>query len=34
LIAESQEALLEARMRLARVGLEDARGYLEGGIEA
>ena len=29
LIAESQEAVLEARMRLARVGLEDARGYLE-----
>ena len=34
LIAESQEALSEARMRLARVGLEDARGYLEGGIDA
>jgi hydroxyacylglutathione hydrolase len=34
LIAESQEAVSEARMRLARVGLEDARGYLEGGIEA
>jgi hydroxyacylglutathione hydrolase len=34
LIAESQEALLEARMRLARVGLEDAGGYLKGGIEA
>jgi hydroxyacylglutathione hydrolase len=33
-IAESHEAVLEARMRLARVGLEDARGYLEGGIEA
>ena len=34
LIAESQEAVEEARMRLARVGLEDARGYLKGGIEA
>jgi hydroxyacylglutathione hydrolase len=34
LIAESQEAVSEARMRLARVGLEDARGYLKGGIEA
>jgi hydroxyacylglutathione hydrolase len=33
-IAESQEAVSEARMRLARVGLEDARGYLRGGIEA
>jgi len=34
LIAESQEAVAEARMRLARVGLEDASGYLKGGIEA
>jgi hydroxyacylglutathione hydrolase len=34
LIAESQEAVSEARMRLARIGLEDARGYLQGGIEA
>jgi len=34
LIAESQEAVSEARMRLARIGLEDARGYLEGGVEA
>jgi hydroxyacylglutathione hydrolase len=34
LIAESQEAVSEARMRLARVGLEDARGYLQGGVEA
>jgi len=34
LIAESQEAVAEARMRLARVGLEDARGYLKGGIAA
>ncbi len=34
LIAESYEAVSEARMRLARVGLEDARGYLKGGVEA
>ncbi|MGB0031143.1 MAG: rhodanese-like domain-containing protein [Candidatus Sulfotelmatobacter sp.] len=34
LIAESQEAVSEARMRLARIGLEDARGYLKGGVEA
>ena len=34
LIAESQEAVAEARMRLARIGLEDSRGYLRGGIEA
>ena len=34
LIAESPEAVSEARMRLARIGLEDARGYLHGGIEA
>jgi hydroxyacylglutathione hydrolase len=34
LIAESPQAVAEARMRLARVGLEDARGYLKGGIEA
>jgi glyoxylase-like metal-dependent hydrolase (beta-lactamase superfamily II) len=34
LIAESEEAVSEARMRLARIGLEDARGYLKGGIEA
>jgi hydroxyacylglutathione hydrolase len=34
LIAESQDAVLEARMRLARIGLEDARGFLKGGIEA
>jgi hydroxyacylglutathione hydrolase len=34
LIAESEEAVSEARMRLARVGLEDARGYLKGGIAA
>jgi hydroxyacylglutathione hydrolase len=34
LIADSQEAVVEARMRLARVGLEDSRGYLNGGVEA
>jgi hydroxyacylglutathione hydrolase len=34
LIAESREAVSEARMRLARIGLEDARGYLNGGVEA
>jgi glyoxylase-like metal-dependent hydrolase (beta-lactamase superfamily II)/rhodanese-related sulfurtransferase len=34
LIAESQEAVSEARMRLARVGLEGCRGYLNGGIAA
>lgn len=33
LIAESPEQLSEARMRLARVGIDDARGYLQGGIE-
>jgi hydroxyacylglutathione hydrolase len=34
LIAESQETVSEARMRLARIGLEDARGYLRGGFAA
>ena len=34
LIAQSDEALSEARMRLARVGLENLEGYLAGGIEA
>ncbi len=34
LIAESEEDVSEARMRLARIGLEDARGYLRGGITA
>jgi len=32
LIATSVEQVAEARMRLARVGIEGARGYLEGGI--
>ncbi|MGC2367882.1 MAG: MBL fold metallo-hydrolase [Candidatus Sulfotelmatobacter sp.] len=34
LIAGSEEAVAEARMRLARIGLEDAQGYLKGGIDA
>ena len=34
LIAESDDAVSEARMRLARIGLEDARGYLKGGVDA
>ncbi|MGC2196560.1 MAG: rhodanese-like domain-containing protein [Terriglobales bacterium] len=34
LIAESDEQLSEARLRLARVGIEDARGYLQGGFAA
>lgn len=34
LIADSAEQLPEARLRLARVGIEDARGYLNGGIAA
>jgi hydroxyacylglutathione hydrolase len=34
LIAETEEALAEARMRLARVGLENASEYLAGGIAA
>ena len=32
LIAESSEQLSESRLRLARVGIEDARGYLKDGI--
>jgi hydroxyacylglutathione hydrolase len=34
LIAGSQEQISEARLRLARVGIEDLDGYLDGGIEA
>jgi len=34
LIADSQEQLSEARLRLARVGIENPRGYLNGGVEA
>jgi hydroxyacylglutathione hydrolase len=33
LIAESSEQVDEAQMRLARVGIEDVRGYLDGGID-
>ncbi len=32
LIADNDEQLSEARLRLARVGIEDARGFLDGGI--
>ena len=34
LIAETPEQLSEARLRLARVGIEAERGYLEGGVAA
>jgi hydroxyacylglutathione hydrolase len=34
IVAESEEKAQEARMRLARVGLENAKGYLAGGIDA
>jgi rhodanese-related sulfurtransferase len=34
LIADSGHEIEEARMRLARVGIEDLSGYLGGGIEA
>ena len=34
LIADTQEQYSEARTRLARVGIEDARGFLDGGIKA
>ena len=34
LIAGSQEQLWEARIRLARVGIEDLDGYLHGGVDA
>jgi len=34
LIAESEEQLAEARVRLARVGIEDLDGYLDGGVGA
>ncbi|HUO24349.1 MAG TPA: MBL fold metallo-hydrolase [Candidatus Aquilonibacter sp.] len=34
LIAESHDQLSEARMRLARVGLEKAAGFLRGGVQA
>jgi len=34
LVAESEEKAKEAQIRLARVGLEKVKGYLEGGIDA
>ncbi len=34
LIAESPGQISEARLRLARVGIEDLQGYLEGGTQA
>ncbi len=34
LIADTPEQLTEARMRLARVGIEDLAGYLDGGVHA
>ncbi len=33
LIADTKEQLSEARMRLARVGIEEVAGYLDGGVE-
>ncbi len=33
LIAENSDQIAEARMRLARVGIEELSGYLEGGVE-
>ena len=34
LIGETQDQITEARVRLARVGIEDLPGFLEGGIDA
>ncbi len=34
LIGETDEQMEEARLRLARVGIEDLRGYLAGGVAA
>ena len=34
LIAETEDQIAEARMRLARVGIEQLSGYLEGGLDA
>ncbi len=34
IVAESEEKVAEARMRLARVGLENVKGYLQGGWES
>ncbi len=34
IVAEAEEKVAEARMRLARVGLENVKGYLQGGLES
>ena len=34
IVAETEEKVAEARMRLARVGLENVKGYLQGGLES
>ncbi len=34
LVADTSEQYAEARLRLARVGIEDPRGFLEGGVTA
>jgi len=34
LVADTPEQYAEARLRLARVGIEDPSGYLDGGVEA
>ena len=34
LIADTAEQIAEARLRLARIGIEDPRGFLQGGIAA
>ena len=34
LVAATEDQVNEARMRLARIGIEDVRGYLAGGIDA
>jgi hydroxyacylglutathione hydrolase len=34
LIADSDDQIEEARLRLARVGIEDTRGFLQGGVPA
>jgi len=34
LVADSDEHVHEARMRLARIGIDDVRGYLAGGMDA
>ena len=33
IVAESEEKVAEAQMRLARVGLENVKGYLQGGVK-